>query len=445
MGLETVTYIDDLNELWPLIGDPRSEGDDHIRNIKKALVDTFSAITGEVTVSHTELNYVTGLSENISTSLAAKLALAGGVMTGRLDLKAGTDITAIGAIDFTAADGNIIVINGVTAIAAPVMNAGQFIIGVAAGALALTHHATNHFLNVGGANYTCEAGDVIIWFKDVDNVVRAIILPKSGLSPVSAATATLTVEGISFLPRRHISGCEISPDGTSTLPIAAGQLVLRNVGDTSHKMVNPAAINKTTAAWAVGNNNGGLSTGTIAADTWYHVYEVLRSDTGVVDVIIDPSATSPTLPTNYDFYRYIAPVRTNGSSNFTSMIQHKDYFEWGVDTTPVTTSSSTATLRTFDHLPAGIIAKGFFDVVINTSGAPSGHIAVRHWNPALGSTSINEHEAKINISVTSGDVRTNTPIEVYSNTSQQIYNQRVTGAPGYRAVIRGFAIDREGQ
>lgn len=37
MAVESVTTISDLNELWPLGTDPRSEGDDHIRNVKKAL------------------------------------------------------------------------------------------------------------------------------------------------------------------------------------------------------------------------------------------------------------------------------------------------------------------------------------------------------------------------------------------------------------------------
>jgi hypothetical protein len=37
MGVETFTDIASLNETWPLGTDPRSEGDDHIRGIKKTL------------------------------------------------------------------------------------------------------------------------------------------------------------------------------------------------------------------------------------------------------------------------------------------------------------------------------------------------------------------------------------------------------------------------
>lgn len=44
MGLESVTYINDFVTTNPVAGDPRSEGDDHIRNIKSALAATFPGI-----------------------------------------------------------------------------------------------------------------------------------------------------------------------------------------------------------------------------------------------------------------------------------------------------------------------------------------------------------------------------------------------------------------
>lgn len=56
MGLESVTGIQDLVITNPLAGDPRSEGDDHIRNIKKALKQSFPNISGPLTPTHTVLN-----------------------------------------------------------------------------------------------------------------------------------------------------------------------------------------------------------------------------------------------------------------------------------------------------------------------------------------------------------------------------------------------------
>ncbi len=130
MALEDLTgtkYIDDLVSTNPAAGDNVSEGDDHIRGIKNVLKTTFPSIDGAVTATQAELNlldgvtsttgelnildgvtstaaelnildgvtataaelnYVDGVTSNVQTQLDAKLALAGGTMTGDLLLGA---------------------------------------------------------------------------------------------------------------------------------------------------------------------------------------------------------------------------------------------------------------------------------------------------------------------------------------------------------------------
>lgn len=57
MGLETGSYIEDLNTLWPLGSDPFSQGDDHLRLIKTVLTNQFTALgAGAVTVTADQLN-----------------------------------------------------------------------------------------------------------------------------------------------------------------------------------------------------------------------------------------------------------------------------------------------------------------------------------------------------------------------------------------------------
>jgi len=46
MGLETVNYLDDLNINNPVAVDPRSEGDDHFRNLKNGIKNTFPGMAG---------------------------------------------------------------------------------------------------------------------------------------------------------------------------------------------------------------------------------------------------------------------------------------------------------------------------------------------------------------------------------------------------------------
>lgn len=99
MGLEAATYISDLNASNPASGDAIKEGDDHIRLIKSAVKTTFPNVTGAVTPTHTELNYVDGVTSSIQTQIntansaiitldTEKLDLAGGTMTGTLVLDA---------------------------------------------------------------------------------------------------------------------------------------------------------------------------------------------------------------------------------------------------------------------------------------------------------------------------------------------------------------------
>ena len=59
MGTETVNHISDLNSANPLAGDNVSKGDDHIRNIKKALLADFPNINATVSATPTQLDYTT--------------------------------------------------------------------------------------------------------------------------------------------------------------------------------------------------------------------------------------------------------------------------------------------------------------------------------------------------------------------------------------------------
>ena len=54
MAVENVTYIDSLDPTAPAGGDSISEGDDHIRNIKRAIKDTFPNVDGPVELTTAE-------------------------------------------------------------------------------------------------------------------------------------------------------------------------------------------------------------------------------------------------------------------------------------------------------------------------------------------------------------------------------------------------------
>lgn len=70
MGLEIVLHLDDLDATNPVGTDPRSEGDDHIRNVKTALLTDFPNISGVVSSTHSELNFVDVTAGTLTASKA---------------------------------------------------------------------------------------------------------------------------------------------------------------------------------------------------------------------------------------------------------------------------------------------------------------------------------------------------------------------------------------
>jgi hypothetical protein len=82
MALESTTYINGLVATNPAGTDARSQGDDHIRMVKSSVKATFPNITGAITPTHTELNYVDGVTSALQTQMDTKAPLASPTFTG---------------------------------------------------------------------------------------------------------------------------------------------------------------------------------------------------------------------------------------------------------------------------------------------------------------------------------------------------------------------------
>lgn len=111
MGLETgVTYIDDLVATNPLGSDNKSQGDDHLRNIKTALQGSFPSLgSAAVTASAADLNKIA------SASIASNFVLSFAGRQGTVTPAAGDyDINDLGDVDTATsppADGQALVWN----------------------------------------------------------------------------------------------------------------------------------------------------------------------------------------------------------------------------------------------------------------------------------------------------------------------------------------------
>ena len=82
MTVESAVYLNTLNPAYPTGADSKGEGDNHLRLLKTVLQATFPYITGPVLVAQTELNYLSGLTSNLVSQLAAKAPLASPALTG---------------------------------------------------------------------------------------------------------------------------------------------------------------------------------------------------------------------------------------------------------------------------------------------------------------------------------------------------------------------------
>lgn len=193
----------------------------------------------------------------------------------------------------------------------------------------------------------------------------------NGNVPAMDATGYPAADGsriTNVAPRGWIDGLTLSNNATDAakdIDIAAG--VARDDGDAAGMTLSATLVKQIDASWAVGTNQGGLDgtesvAGTPDADTWYHVWLIRRSDTGVVDALFSESATAPTMPANYDRKRRIGAVLTDGTANIIGFSQNGDEFLW--DDPPLDLDGTTATTGTLEVLsvPTGVVVYAEFIV-----------------------------------------------------------------------------------
>jgi len=105
MGLETGTYISDLNSSNPVAGDPVNEGDDHLRLIKSTVKATFPSVSGAVSSTHTELNLLDGVTATTTelnyvdiTTLGTAQASKAVTADANIDITGVRNLTCTGTI-----------------------------------------------------------------------------------------------------------------------------------------------------------------------------------------------------------------------------------------------------------------------------------------------------------------------------------------------------------
>lgn len=174
--------------------------------------------------------------------------------------------------------------------------------------------------------------------------------------------------------RSYLSGLTLSTAGSSQVfSIAAGVAT----DSTNVSMMSLAAFTKTAVGgftWTLGSGGSALDTGAYSTNTFYHVFVIQRPDTGVVDVLVSLSATSPTLPTNYTLFRRIGTIKTDGSSNWTAFYQNGDTFLWS--TLPAldysTNNPGTSAVTVTTGVPTGVRVEAMLNATLRNVASAIG-------------------------------------------------------------------------
>lgn len=118
----------------------------------------------------------------------------------------------------------------------------------------------------------------------------------------------------------YINGLIAStPGSSSALTVSAG--VASDSTNVQIMTLNSSMTKSLAGTWVAGSGNNGLDTGTVAANTTYHVFLINNPTSGAVDVLFSLSPTNPTLPSGYVYKRRIFSMYTDSSSKWTSFGQ----------------------------------------------------------------------------------------------------------------------------
>ncbi len=182
-----------------------------------------------------------------------------------------------------------------------------------------------------GVNYTTQVGDRLNVYADTVTQHDIEIIPSDRISGLRGFLAGLTLSNDTDTDHINITSGE-ARDSTNVNNIVLASEITKQID----------------ATWSVGDDAGGLDTGTVAEDT-YFIHLILRSDTGVVDALFSLSETSPTLPTDYDKFVPIGAVVTDSSFNILQFIHQvgTDRFDLSIPVSDynVTNPGTSATLR----------------------------------------------------------------------------------------------------
>lgn len=127
------------------------------------------------------------------------------------------------------------------------------------------------------------------------------------------------------LLQSHLTGLTLSRSASDTIGITRG--VCLDSTNATPIILTTSWTKKTAGTWASGTGSNGMGSGlTIANNTWYHVFAIIKA--GANDVYFDTSISAANAPSGTTAYRRIGSFKTNGSAQIIDFKQIGDEFIW---------------------------------------------------------------------------------------------------------------------
>lgn len=145
------------------------------------------------------------------------------------------------------------------------------------------------------------------------------------------------------------------------------------------------------AAWAQGDAAGGLFSGTVATNTAYHCFVIVKDSDMSIDAGFDTDLNAANIPAGYTAYRRIHTVETDSSANIKGFTQSGDYIELSLQETIVNTTSPPTSSTNIQVVPVGTKKQARLRVLLSSSSSSvNAFIDSKFSNaatPALSTTS----------------------------------------------------------
>jgi hypothetical protein len=256
--------------------------------------------------------------------------------------------------------------------------------------------------------------------------------------------------GLASFMRGYIAGLKLTTPGSSaSFVVAAGTAV---DGANSYLMQIGSNYTKTTSAWAVGSGSGGLDTGAIAANTWYHVFLIANPSNNGVEVCVSLSPTAPTtgprIPVGYTVSRRIGSLLTDSAAQWTAFLQDGDRFMLLAPVKQTFTNPGTTAFNVTLTTPLGVRTEALLYAMASASSTAGNAVSFY-----ISDLSLPDIAPGVSTGVFSFETYTGTTIGAlggsigaFTNTSSQVRARLQISAADIQLIVTTAGwIDRRGR